>query len=353
MPIDPIRLLWLRSTKPSPSSSATDIPIDPSLLDATSSTTSNLSSTVLNSSVGSAQPAISSDILSPVTSNITNVLKPTSTTVTKAHSPKGGKTKPKRKVCEEFSMNDLDQLLRVVIEVDPYMAPHKQVGERWREVTKCVQAAGYCLGHDHDTLKNKVAVLLAWVEGGKPQQGCYPLGCEVEEDEVVVVSLSGKLDSVAGKKLLAKETKEANKVEKADANECDKIAGENMHVAMMHGMQKGPEKIANPSSITRSSSKRPSGAPSTFLSLDSSGDVSDKENDSDFSRDQKCAHVNTPVTRQESRNDLSIIVGYLAEQKVIQAEGVIEQCRANDINEHTSVALIDILRAAFTQAPQA
>ncbi|KAF8582033.1 hypothetical protein K439DRAFT_1618614 [Ramaria rubella] len=205
------------------------------------------------------------------------------------------------------------------------MVPHKQVGERWREVMKHVQAAGYCLGRDHDMLKNKVAALLTWVEGGKPQQGCCPLGHEVEEDEVVTASLSGKLDSVAGKKLLAKETKEANKVEKADANECDKIVGENMHVVMMHRMQKGPEKIANPSSITWSSSKQPSGAPSMFPSLDSSGDVSDKENDSDFSQDQKHACVNTPVTRQESRNDLSTIVRYLAEQKAIQAEGVIEQ----------------------------
>ncbi|KAF8574355.1 hypothetical protein K439DRAFT_1624387 [Ramaria rubella] len=203
------------------------------------------------------------------TSNITNVLKPTSNTTTKVHSRNGGKTKPKCKACEEFNTNDLDQLLRAVIEVDSYMAPYKQVGERWREVTKRMQAAGYCLGCDHDMLKNKVAALLAWVEGGKTQQSRCPLGCEVEEDEVVTASLSGKLDSVASKKLLAKETKEANKVEKADANEHDKIAGENMHVAMMRGMQKGPEKIANPSSITQSSSKQPSGTPSTLPSLNS------------------------------------------------------------------------------------
>jgi hypothetical protein len=65
---------------------------------------------------------------------------------------------------EEFSLADLDQLLRAVIDKNPYMAPRSQIGEKWKAVTEHVQDAGFCLGRDVATLKNKVTNLLAWAE---------------------------------------------------------------------------------------------------------------------------------------------------------------------------------------------
>ena len=69
----------------------------------------------------------------------------------------------KRKIHEEFSGNDIDQLLHAVILVSPYLVPCSQIMDKWKEVTKIVQAEGTCIGHNHKTLKNKVKSLLTWV----------------------------------------------------------------------------------------------------------------------------------------------------------------------------------------------
>ncbi len=65
---------------------------------------------------------------------------------------------------EEFSIADLNQLLRATIEVNPYSAPRNSIGEAWKEVTQKAQEAGYCLGRNTDTCKKHVASLLAWCE---------------------------------------------------------------------------------------------------------------------------------------------------------------------------------------------
>src|SRR5882724_3831531 len=70
----------------------------------------------------------------------------------------------KHKICEEFSANDINQLLHAIISVNPYLAPCSQITDKWKEVTKIVQAEGACIGHDHETLKNKVKSLLTWVQ---------------------------------------------------------------------------------------------------------------------------------------------------------------------------------------------
>src|SRR5882672_7660833 len=70
----------------------------------------------------------------------------------------------KCKIHEEFSGNDIDQLLRAVISVNPYLVPHSQIMDKWKEVTKIVQAEGACIGCDHKMLKNKVKSLLTWVQ---------------------------------------------------------------------------------------------------------------------------------------------------------------------------------------------
>jgi|SRR5882724_6471189 len=70
----------------------------------------------------------------------------------------------KCKICEEFSANDIDQLLHAITSVNPYLAPHSQITEKWKEVTKIIQAEGACIGCNHETLKNKVKSLLTWVQ---------------------------------------------------------------------------------------------------------------------------------------------------------------------------------------------
>ena len=65
---------------------------------------------------------------------------------------------------EEFTAADLDNLLCTTIEVNPFSASWKSIGEAWKEVTQKTQAAGFCLGHHADMCKNCVASLLAWCE---------------------------------------------------------------------------------------------------------------------------------------------------------------------------------------------
>jgi hypothetical protein len=77
-------------------------------------------------------------------------------------SPLKGKTV--RKVRADFSAKDIEHLLCAVIEVDPFMATCSKVGARWKEVATRVQSEGFCLEREPDTLKNKVLLLLAWVE---------------------------------------------------------------------------------------------------------------------------------------------------------------------------------------------
>ncbi|KAF8586346.1 hypothetical protein K439DRAFT_1615186 [Ramaria rubella] len=85
--------------------------------------------------------------------------------------------------------------------VNPYLAAHKRVGEKWQEVTQVVQEGGFCKGRDADMLKNKVASLLQWVE--------FPshtaLGHEAASDPVMFASLSGCLDKVASMHCEAKD----------------------------------------------------------------------------------------------------------------------------------------------------
>jgi hypothetical protein len=87
-------------------------------------------------------------------------------------SPKGKKSplKPKstHKPHEDFSGNDINSLLQAMIEVDLFMALRSQVSTKWKEVATKVQDQACCLGHDADTLKNKVIMLLSWVEVHPP-----------------------------------------------------------------------------------------------------------------------------------------------------------------------------------------
>ncbi|KAF8520688.1 hypothetical protein JB92DRAFT_2894368, partial [Gautieria morchelliformis] len=133
-----------------------------------------------------------------------------------------------RKAREAFSLHDLDQLLRAVIEVNPYMAPRAKLGEHWKEVARRVQESGSCLNREPDTLKNKVASLLTWVEGRKKKTPRSALGKEWERDPALFASLSGKLDAVQHLKLEAKGTREEQKEHEKQVQNAAKDAGETM-----------------------------------------------------------------------------------------------------------------------------
>jgi len=69
----------------------------------------------------------------------------------------------KHKICEEFSANDIDQLLHAIISANPYLAPVPRSPTNGRRLQKIVQAEGMYWA-DHETLKNKVKSLLTWVQ---------------------------------------------------------------------------------------------------------------------------------------------------------------------------------------------
>ncbi|KAF8525366.1 hypothetical protein JB92DRAFT_3093703 [Gautieria morchelliformis] len=104
------------------------------------------------------------------------------------------------------------------------------VGEKWREVAKRVQEAGYCKGKDVDTLKNKVTSLLNWVEVLATQS---VLSREAEGNPAVFASLLGRLDAMASMRAEAKELTDKQHDEAKKAKDVDKRAGEDMHQAMM------------------------------------------------------------------------------------------------------------------------
>ncbi|KAF8587781.1 hypothetical protein K439DRAFT_1614078 [Ramaria rubella] len=290
--------------------------IDPWLLDTTSSTGSDMLMTSVSVTSDGARPPPSTIMDATNASNI-----PSNIATKAASSPptfKPVKSKA-RKPRAEFSTHDLNQLLRAI-------------GSHWKEVTNRVQAAGYCLGRDHETLKNKVMTLLSWVEGGKAKKTHSPLGHKAEEN---------------------KETKEANKAQRAKVQEHDKAIGENMRLEMMHGMHLRSFTM----SVMHSSPEEVSQDPSKLLykrsSAESTSNTSDKENDSEAGvssrRQAKRARIAKPATHRDAKAEFTKIVGYLEKQEGIQAEGLQEQRRANDINECTSAALIDILHT-FVQS---
>ena len=52
----------------------------------------------------------------------------------------------KCKIHEEFSANDIDQLLHALISVNLYLAPHSQITDKWKEVTKLLKQRVHVLG---------------------------------------------------------------------------------------------------------------------------------------------------------------------------------------------------------------
>ncbi|KAF8510403.1 hypothetical protein JB92DRAFT_2940616 [Gautieria morchelliformis] len=248
-----------------------------------------------------------------------------------------------RKVREAFSLHDLDQLLRAVIEVNPYMAPRAKLGEHWKEVARRVQESGSCLNRELDTLKNKVASLLTWVEGGKKKTPWSALGKEWERDPALFTSLSGKLDAVQHLKLEAKGTREEQKECEKQVQNAAKDVGETMRDAMKRGR--------SPSPSVGISEKENDGS--------QLASISGTDTRESFGRKRSCvggrrrtettrlvelleeAHAETRKMREEDRK---LREAEREEERKARQALLEETRRANDQQERTSTALLDILR---------
>lgn len=61
-----------------------------------------------------------------------------------------------------FNAPALDQLARIVVDINPYGARHGDKKEAWICVLQAFQAAGFCPTTSLETMKNKVNAMLAY-----------------------------------------------------------------------------------------------------------------------------------------------------------------------------------------------
>ncbi|KAF8497711.1 hypothetical protein JB92DRAFT_3125613 [Gautieria morchelliformis] len=256
-----------------------------------------------------------------------------------------------RKAREAFSLHDLDQLLCAVIEVNPYMAPQAKLGEHWKEVARHVQESGSCLNREPDTLKNKVASLLTWVEGGKKKTPRSALGKEWERDPALFASLSGKLDAVQHLKLEAKGTREEQKEREKQVQNAAKDAGETMRDTMVICRRPRQKRGRSPSPSVGISEKENDGS--------QLASISGTDTRESFGRKGSCvggrrrtettrlvelleeARAETRKMREENRK---LREAEREEERKARQALLEETRRANDQQERTSTALLDILR---------
>lgn len=59
-----------------------------------------------------------------------------------------------------FTAVEMEQMVAVTIDVNPYLAPHMQKGKRWEEVAKRLRLQDLCMRSTGKTIKNKVEALL-------------------------------------------------------------------------------------------------------------------------------------------------------------------------------------------------
>ncbi|KAF8503847.1 hypothetical protein JB92DRAFT_2970731 [Gautieria morchelliformis] len=241
------------------------------------------------------------------------------------------------------SLRDLNQLLHAVIEVNPYMAPWAKLGEHWKEVARCVQESGSCLNRELDTLKNKVALLLAWVEGGKKKTPWSALGKEWERDPALFTSLSGKLDAVQHLKLEAKGTKEEQKEREKQAQNVAKDAGETMRDAMKQGCSPSPSVGISEKENDGSQLVGISGT-DTCESLGRKHSCVGGRRRTETTQLVKLLEEARAETRKMREEDRKLREAECEEERKGRQALLEETCRANDQQERTSTALLDILQ---------
>ncbi|KAF8484173.1 hypothetical protein JB92DRAFT_3030797 [Gautieria morchelliformis] len=318
-------------------------PIPPAVFYNTPSTPIALSPALFSNSTNAPHPP------AVALSLVTSVAAPPSTpdessnTGLDASGVLGSQPISSHKAREAFSLHDLDQLLCAVIEVNPYMGPRAKLGEHWKEVARRMQESGSCLNREPDTLKNKVASLLAWVEGGKKKTPRSALGKEWERDPALFASLSGKLDAMQHLELEAKGTREEQKEREKQVQNAAKNAGETMRDAMKRGR--------SPSRSVGISEKENDGSQLASISRTDTCES--------FGRKRSCvggrrrtettrlvelleeARAETRKMREEDRK----LHEAEREEERKARQALLEETRhANDQQERTSTVLLDILR---------
>ncbi|KAF8481353.1 hypothetical protein JB92DRAFT_2837522 [Gautieria morchelliformis] len=229
------------------------------------------------------------------------------------------------------------------------MAPRAKLGEHWKEVARCVQENGCCLNGESDTLKNKLASLLAWVEGKKKKTPWSALGKEWEHNPALFTLLSGKLDAVQHLKLEAKGTKEDQKEREKQAQNVAKDAGESMQDAMVICQRPRQKQGCSPSPSVGISEKENDGSQwQAYLgqihvrALDGNVPVWEGGGGLKEARAEACKMCEED--RQMREADCKMCEAEREEERKACQALLEETCRANDQQERTSTALLDILR---------
>ncbi|KAF8586477.1 hypothetical protein K439DRAFT_1615161 [Ramaria rubella] len=239
---------------------------------------SGVSNGPINSCIPPATCSDSSESLAGSTpSTVPSAIPPVPTT--KSKNAKMG-----TQACEDFPIQDLDQLLCVVIQVNPYLAAHKWVGEKWREVMRVVQEGGFCQGRDADTLKNKVVSLLQWVENSSQVLSRTALRHEAASDPATFASLSGHLDKVASMRREAKDLSDNQREGDKKEKDADRVAGEELRAAMMNTQHGKTKCMCCNGSPSPSNKENTSGVPS--VQAESTSDSHSSEVTS-----SKCARI--------------------------------------------------------------
>lgn len=134
--------------------------------------------------------------------------------------PQSGKsTRTKRK----FSSNELEELIRVTIQRNPWAAKHKEKGKAWDEVRATLQSTGLCEGTSSATLRNKVENMIKWHTD--PESGAGKTMAN-ELSPGSMITLSALVDRAYLLKVDAQNMTDAQKEKARKKDEEDRVGGE-------------------------------------------------------------------------------------------------------------------------------
>jgi hypothetical protein len=104
----------------------------------------------------------------PPLPRVSAVITPT-TTVTTSFKPEAYETPPPSPNTQpthcpkaKFSSHELEELARVVVDINPYGAKHGNKTTAWADVAKQLKGDGYFMHSSVDVMKNKMTALIAY-----------------------------------------------------------------------------------------------------------------------------------------------------------------------------------------------
>lgn len=112
-----------------------------------------------------------SNFSSPTTHTNPAIIKPyafpnpsswTHATPIPAIDPRLNPSPPGRTRRTKYSAEDLEQLVRLAAEEEPWAKPHGQITNSWKEILERLQSEGHFQGSSLTTIQNKLNALLAW-----------------------------------------------------------------------------------------------------------------------------------------------------------------------------------------------